>query len=1138
MIKKVPVMKTNFSKKAQAYTHDLKTKILELDQSSPNYSQQIDNILASNNLLKDVSTIAGLCDHNKSFVEIINNFEDVINQLRNCSTRIDENLKELLIEVITVFNQIINEYYLGIDLSRDWMELQNKLFSRINEHLQLNVDVFGEMSANISNFYSDADEPFNLDNTPEDFNLFDLDFNIGGDFSEQGNIGDNSIEEIDPLDGFLMIQVDEEDSYLDSINLLSDDSEKSIDELTSLFTNTSIDAPIDTFIEDLDDFADDFIDDLQNLDANQNISVDDRQIDEGAEEIVEESLPMPEMLADIFLPSHEKLLGNDDETELVDIRQDKLKPKQLEDVDFDDDDTDNIWEKFNILNDWIDTDDHHQESVSDLELTKFDLPLSSNFESSNDEDFGDDNISDSSSLEYDSKLDFELDLDLSLDLSEPLIIFPQAEENSGLISPEIFKEDFSTDIDTALEESPIYQTRPQANDQKNHEQVQAHWEDLTNLEKNEISYADFVASSLDEKHHLEMDLGGNSPKSGFQFSARSNDGTIRIPLHHLEMLGNLSEELLVRRGGLDIYLHELNILSGEAQAHIRLLELQADIKNHKAIANLQNTVEQMVNVLTFTQQQTYAMKQDVGHLRKNLQQVLKHPISSLVGKFPRIFRDLSVQYGKSVELVVQGAEIEIERLLSEAIADPLELLLRNAFEHGIESPDQRQQLGKPHQGKIEFIATQNEENTIIKVNDDGDGIDVEKIRNHVEQSAAIAGVSGFSTMGMSDQQIMNLIFEPSFNIEHSNSFSELGLKLSSLKKKLSNFGGTISVQSQKGKGTEFTLVLPNILSLIRVLLIDINQMCFAIPSKIILEVIPREVLAEDSETLTWRDHSLPIVRIDALLKRNCRQNSEHILPSDSYKPANTEPSFLIIHYEDKLFALQTDACWHDQEATFHQVEGDISLPNIFLGAVILGNNQAIPLINSSELLNQSIYAHQNPLTLAHSNLDNLSSLSDFFNLGDDLPESKLVQSLSQTEPSSKKLQVNYPTKRSGQPRVLIVESSANVRRYLAMTLSKSGFLTEQVQNVAEAIAFLRERREQTPNIDLVITDLEMPQMDGFKLLSNIRDDTDLRNLPIVVLTSKNNENDHKLALELGANAYFSKPYREEELIKTLFQLVN
>lgn len=181
-------------------------------------------------------------------------------------------------------------------------------------------------------------------------------------------------------------------------------------------------------------------------------------------------------------------------------------------------------------------------------------------------------------------------------------------------------------------------------------------------------------------------------------------------------------------------------------------------------------------------------------------------------------------------------------------------------------------------------------------------------------------------------------------------------------------------------------------------------------------------------------------------------------------------------------------------------------------------------------------------------MDNLSGLADFFEAGDTSSEPISSNSLAQTvrnlERSPENLESsglftndlsNGSTKRSHQPKVLIVESSANVRRYLAMTLTKSGFLTEQVQDGKEAIAFLN--KEMRSNIDALITDLEMPHMDGFKLLSNIRADANLHNLPIVVLTTKNNEHDQKLALDLGANAYFSKPYREEELVKMLQQLV-
>ena len=720
----------------------------------------------------------------------------------------------------------------------------------------------------------------------------------------------------------------------------------------------------------------------------------------------------------------------------------------------------------------------------------------------------------------------EINQDLELDLS--FVSGDRPNIDSSLVLTETLQQNFSTsDIDTYLEESPIYQNN--ISDISNHE--------------------------LDRE-------------SGSQLATIGDETTIRIPINHLEMFGDLSEELLVRRGILDIYLGQIRLLSGEAQRHLQSLE--PDSVSQIAIANLQNAFQQIVNVLDLTEQQNYALSQDVRHLRRSLGQVLKHPISSLVRRFPRILRDLSLQYGKQVEMIVQGAEVSIERSISEIIAEPLELLLRNAFEHGIESPQEREYQGKTAQGKIEFIATQTDESTIIKVSDDGRGIDIDKIRHQVEESATIAGMSSFSTMDMSDEQLISLIFEPNFNLSHST--TETGAKLSAVRKQLRKFGGSISVQSQRNRGTQFTLVLPNMLSLTRVLLIDIDQMCLAIPSKIVLAVIPMELhdyADENQETLRWGDRLLPIVRLNSLLKLNCRHNlnqpslqssqsPQSINPLDRQKPAHAIPSYLVIHHENDLFALQTDGCWHDQEATFHQIEGDIILPPIFLGTVILGSNQAVALLNPAELVSQGLRPHD--ILTPHSadqNVDDLSSLSDFFNVGDSTPEPTLTklylstkrftESSLERSPEPENLEssglftselVNAQTRRSHQPRVLIVESSANIRRYLAMTLTKSGFLTEQVQDSKDAIVFLKECLQLRLNVDVVITDLEMPHMDGFKLISNIRDDLDLQNLPIVVLTAKNNENDQKLALDLGANAYFCKPYREQELVKKLNQLIS
>ncbi|GBO54800.1 hypothetical protein APA_2851 [Pseudanabaena sp. lw0831] len=1122
MIEIEPQTKKIFSKEAQALMHELKNKILELDVSLPSFHQQLDSIISMIQLVQNAATNANFYIPNSPFAEIIYNLESSINLLRDRQAEIDWITKELLIEVINMSSQVINEYCLGMDLAKDWIELQHSLFAQINVHLQFGTNEIASQKK--LEFYDIANEPFNLEDTSEGLHLFDIDF-------ETTNLADSYVSQIEKLDnseGFLMIQIDREED-LDSNKLFQEVSDNSYDELTTLFPGLLT----DSFTGDLDELTGD----LQESDRISN----------------EERLPMPALFAEIFsATSAEPLLDNDDKTEIQSVKWND-REVAIEDMGGIED----VWTKFTAMESWTKSND--EELIPAFDLSDFDL---SNSESNNciSEDMTPDNFFES--LDHStSSLDSEHYSQPNKSTSQS-----QSDPDSSTMLAEMLKEDFpASDIDTAIEESPIYQN--------NVDDVSSSWHDLSliNFGDTEISYADFASLSLEAKPDLDLDMGAisNSPVD-IQPDTRGNDNdaTIRIPLNHLEMLGDLSEELLVRKGSLDIYLGEIKTLSGQAQSHLQLLETNSSDHNQTVIAGLQNAVEQIVNVLALSEQQTYAMSQDVNHLRKNLRQVLKHPISSLVRRFPRILRDLSLQYGKQVELVVQGAGVEVERLISEIIAEPLELLLRNAFKHGIESPHDRQQHGKAPQGKIEFIATQTDESTIIKVCDDGCGIDIEKIRHQVEQSAAIAGMSGFSTMDMSDEQLINLIFEPNFNPVHSN--SDAGAKLSDVKKNLRKFGGNISVQSQKGKGTQFTLVLPNVLSLIRVLLIDINQMCLAIPSKIILEVIPCDsqvIDANAQETLLWRDRVLPIVRLNSMLKLNCRHSlSQSVLQSnqslqstnlpESQKPSHAVPSLLVIHYENDLFALQTDGCWHDQEATFHQIEGNILLPQFFLGTVVLGSNQAVALLNPAELVSQSLHSDDHVLISeeSHSNLDNLSSLSDFFSAGD----SALSLSISSapTDSNSARDLVRSPEPenlessglftselvksqaRRSQPRVLIVESSANVRRYLAMTLTKSGFLTEQVQDGKEAIAFLKNCLERKLKVDVVITDLEMPQMDGFKLLSSVLVDNDLQNLPIIVLTAKNNENDRKLALDLGAKAYFCKPYREQELVEKLHQVIS
>ncbi|MFM7601847.1 MAG: ATP-binding protein, partial [Pseudanabaena sp.] len=814
MIEIATQQKTIFSKEAQAFTYDLKNKILELDISLPNFQQKLDSLISVIKLLQDAAIKANFYSHSPSFREIIHNFELLINQFRDHRAEIDWITKELIIEIINTSNQIINEYCLGIDLAKDWIELQRNLFSQINEHLQSEANEIS--SQMILQPYDRNNEPFNLEDTPEALHLFDLNFDLDSN-QEEAYITPTS--NIDNFDGFLMIQIDQEDqedNYLDPDQLFQDTSGNPTDESSILFPNSADNS---------------LVNELDGLTGN---------LQDSHETSIEERLPVPELFTDTFsvMSAHQlNDVSNNDETEIqgvswhdyeVTINNSRGGEASLEPEN----NLDDVWAKFTTMEVYPNPNEEDLVpafDLADFALPDFDLPELSNDDIA--EGMTASSFFESTDVDISSR-----DADSNLQSKEPVTSHPP-ELASSLMLAEMLKQDFpASDIDTAIEESPIYQNIPDHNTST--------WHDLSlmNLGGNEISYADFSALSLDARPEMDTDVSAiDNSQLDVQNTTKVKDATIRLPLNHLEMLGDLSEELLVRKGSLDIYLSEIKILSKEAQKQLQLLVSNSESQPQTVIAELQNAVEQINSVLALTEQQTYAISQDVYQLRKNLRQVLKHPISSLVRKFPRILRDLSLQYGKQVELVVQGAEVEVERLISETIADPLELLLRNAFKHSIEPPLVRQQQGKSAQGKIEFIVTQTDESTIIKVIDDGCGLDIERIRHQVEQSAAIAGMSGFSTIDMSDEQLMGLIFEPSFNLVRGNSYPETGTRLCEVKKKLRDLGGNIAVQSQKGKGTQFTLVLPNILSLIRVLLINVNQMCLAIPSKIILEVIQSDL---------------------------------------------------------------------------------------------------------------------------------------------------------------------------------------------------------------------------------------------------------------------------------------------------------
>jgi chemotaxis protein histidine kinase CheA/ActR/RegA family two-component response regulator len=1101
-------IKTTFSEESQSYLSELHTQILELDPNLSNFSQQISQLLTTHRGLRVSAIKADFYTQDSPFVLTIDHFDQVINLLSDRISSIDKSTKDLMIAVINMTAQMINEYCFELEKSSDWLELQNNLFMQISISLDLDIH---ESTIN----YSKDDEHFNLDKTQEALHLFDIE-------ESSNDLQQNNKESLSNADLFPLIQLNNLQLYNpEALSLDEDLSQAPSEDSKTLFPSLSFNDLESPFDEQFDE-------QFENLIQSDGVN--------------NKLLLLEPFTHELFT---ESTLDNDDETKSQGVNWNLRE-----------EDIDSPWNKFLSFEPWLELakteNGGNSETASSTKMTSLEelipsLDISNSHEfhklADKKSDYDFEELAEADNAFWDSleaikplraiaKIDgFEVTIQDGLQVEESF-----ANDRSQLIP--ITVQNFSTDIDTAIEESPIYQNKAKKSDNSSDDPKLIDSDDQVSITEEStlantfVNTTSLISKSSKADGYLDVDTE-LSQQSEYHTFKIDHDKTIRIPLNYLELWEDLSEDLLVRKSNLDIHLGKIRSLSEEAQTNLQLLDPISFNHAEKAIADLQNTLQHLADVLDLTEQKNYAMSQDVRNLRHNFRQVLKYPISSLVRKFPRILRDLSLQHHKQVQLIVQGAEIGIERVLSEIVAETLDLLIRNTFEYSIESSDERQKKGKSLQSKIEVFTTQTDEITIITVSDDGQGL------NHL-----------------------------SSDISYLENIS----KLSDIRRKLLDVGGTITVYSDINKGTQSIVTLPNMISLLRVLLVDIDNICLAISSKVILEVMPMESHHSstngEQENLLWRDRVIPVVRLNSLFKLNCQQNVNQLTNQSSNfnlegsKPASAVPSFLIIQYEHNCFALQTNGCWQEQEATLHQIEGNISLPNLFLGAVILGNNQAIALINHAELINQCLRSHphigvlnaqNDDFNFNNSSINNLSSLSKLFGTAyskqetdiselSDRPVRAFEQSSEPENLESSGIFMSNPSDghkmQLHQSKVLIVDSSANVRRYLAMTLARSGFLTEQVQDGREAIAFLKERLRNRLDIDLVIADLELPHMDGFKLLTELRADPFLHNLPIVVLTAQNNEKSQKLALEMGANAYFSKPYREQELVRTLQELVS
>ncbi len=645
----------------------------------------------------------------------------------------------------------------------------------------------------------------------------------------------------------------------------------------------------------------------------------------------------------------------------------------------------------------------------------------------------------------------------------------------------------------------------------------------------------------------------------------SAENTVRVSSRQLEQINDLFGELIVQRNGLNLQLERMRKLIRNLSDRVQTLEREnqqlrtsydkiatqaisfqtelseinpgsgalfsdfhAETSSHgfdslemdryndlnllsqevmETIVQVQEVTTDLQLSLDDTDNIARKLNKTSKQIQRKLTQVRMRPLSDVVDRFPRALRDLGVEYGKSVQLQVEGSSILIERNILEALNDPLMHLLRNAFDHGIEDPQTRRRLGKPEQGLIEIKASHQGNRTVIRVRDDGRGISLDKIRDRALKMGLDASLLAQAT----DDELLSLIFEPGFTTsEQVTSLSGRGVGMDVVRNNLKNIRGDIKVETVPGKGTTFTLSVPFTLSVARVLLVESNMMLLALPTDVVSEIFllqPEQVVPMGSgEVIPWQGTTIPLIRLHKYLEFNCPRYDN---PNLETSAAINAESVLLIYNNNQPVGLLVDRTWGEQEVAVRVVEGTISLPPGFNNCTILGDGRVVPLVNATELLYAIATQDRTPRN-------------------QQLPSAKLQHAFLGAIPNQTK-----ETPKNQKGTILIVDDSINVRRFLALTLEKAGYLVEQAKDGQDAI----EKLQNGLQVQAVICDIEMPRVDGYGFLGRVKANTDLRDIPVAMLTSRSSDKHRQLAMQLGARAYFSKPYNEQELVRTLEEII-
>ena len=494
------------------------------------------------------------------------------------------------------------------------------------------------------------------------------------------------------------------------------------------------------------------------------------------------------------------------------------------------------------------------------------------------------------------------------------------------------------------------------------------------------------------------------------------------------------------------------------------------------------------------------MSSDHNHLQivtSDLQDSIRNmrmlPIATLFDFFPRMVRDLARERGKEVFLQTEGTNTEVDRQALELLKDPLTHLVRNAIDHGIEAPMQREVAGKPAHGILRLRAEQRGDRLVLELSDDGKGIDVKALR----QAAVERGMlSAHEAAALSDEEALELMFRPGLTTAHKvSSISGRGVGMDVVRKNIEQLRGVIQVHTELGQGARFTMTLPLTLTTSNVLLVQTAGQVIALPLmniERIMRVNSAQVGAIESKPAIHLDgRLLPLFDLAHLLE----------LPGASAQQAERFP-VVIVGMADRRLAVRVDTLLSTQEVVIKPMGRQVRRVRNIAGAAVLGNGQVVLILNMADLM-------------------------------------KTMQNRPAQPPPA----VRAPSRPQAR-RVLVVDDSITTRTLVKHILRNAEYDVVTAADGLEAWQMLSENEGTDQQVaqsllpDVIVSDVNMPKMDGFALTEAIKRDPRLARLPVILVTSLDSPEDRVRGMEAGADAYIVKSsFDQRELLETIERLI-